>query len=158
MKLLVILLSLSSYSHGLPEGFIYTGDLDLSTPIIVSLRYGTKQNFVGDVVRGYETIPTRGAVVSVEAGEALAKAQTEFLKDGYKIVIYDSYRPTKAVNHFVEWAENEEDNADVKRIFYPNVDKSELFELEYIALRSGHSKGSTVDRNFYLNTELNKIY
>lgn len=149
MRSVVILLFLTSYSHAIPEEFIYTGDLDLSTPILVSLRYGTKQNFVGDVVRGYENVPTRGAVVSVEAGEALVRAQSEFLKDGYKIVIYDSYRPTKAVNHFVEWAESEVENEDVKRIYYPNVDKSELFEKGYIAYSSGHSRGSTIDRTFY---------
>lgn len=148
MLLSLLLLSLSSYSYGLPEGFIYTGDLNVSYPILTSLRYGTRDNFVGTVVRGYENITLRGAVVTAEAGEALAKAQEEFLKNEYRIVIYDSYRPTRAVAHFVEWAENLDVDEDVKRIFYPNVEKSNLFDLGYIASRSGHSRGSTIDRNF----------
>ncbi|KAJ6649702.1 D-alanyl-D-alanine dipeptidase [Pseudolycoriella hygida] len=142
---LFLVLFLTSYSYGLPDGFIYTGDLNLTRPILVSLRYGTSNNFVGDVIRGYENIPARGAVVSAEAGEALAKAQEEFLKDGYQIVIYDSYRPTKAVDHFMEWSENSKEDENVKRIYYPNVDKGDLFDLGYIAARSGHSKGSTID-------------
>lgn len=92
MTPLFVLLFLTSYSYGLPDGFIYTGDLSLTYPILVSLRYGTDQNFVGGVVRGYENIPLRVAVVTSEAGEALAKAQTEFLKNRSQIVIYDSYR------------------------------------------------------------------
>lgn len=152
---LLLILLLTSYSYGLPEGFIYTGDLNLTHPILVSLRYGTDQNFVGSVVRGYETLPSRGAVLTVEAGEALANAQTEFLKNGYKIVIYDAYRPSKSVDHFVEWAEDEKDNENVKRIFYPNVDKKDLFDLGYIATRSGHSKGSTIDCKFGLEICLN---
>lgn len=154
MTPLLLLLFLTSYSYGLPEGFIYTGDLNLTKPILVSLRYGTDENFVGGVVRGYELIPSRGAVVTVEAGEALTTAQSEFLKNGYQIVIYDSYRPSKAVDHFMEWAENGEDNENVKRIFYPNVEKSNLFDLGYIAARSGHSRGSTIDRNLHLRTTI----
>lgn len=148
MTPLLLLLFLTSCCYGLPDGFIYTGDLNLTHPILVSLRYGTNQNFVGDVVRGYENIPSRGAVVTAEAGEALIKAQTEFLKSGFAIVIYDSYRPSRAVDNFVEWAENEEEDENVKRIFYPNVEKNKLFDLGYIASRSGHSRGSTIDRNF----------
>lgn len=156
MRPVTLLLILFSYSNGLPEGFIYTGDLNLTTPILVSLRYGTNQNFVGAVVRGYEIASDKGAVVTTEAGVALTTAQSEFLKNGYRIVIYDSYRPTRAVDHFVEWAQNEEEDENVKRIFYPNVEKSQLFELDYIASRSGHSRGSTIDRNFYLSTNRNK--
>lgn len=146
MTALIVLLLLIPYSFGLPDGFIYTGDLNVSVPILVTLRYGTNDNFVGAVVRGYENTPPRGAVVTVEAGEALARAQTEFLKDGFGIVIYDSYRPSKAVDHFMEWAESDDVNEYVKGIFYPNVEKSNLFQLGYIASRSGHSRGSTIDR------------
>ncbi|KAG4069875.1 hypothetical protein HA402_009582 [Bradysia odoriphaga] len=141
----LLLIFLSSYSYGLPDGFIYTSELNLTYPILTSLRYGTRDNFVGGAVRGYENVPLKGAVVTAEAGEALANAQLEFLKNGFRIVIYDSYRPTKAVDHFVEWAENDDVDEDVKRIFYPNVEKSNLFELGYIASRSGHSRGSTID-------------
>lgn len=158
MLSLLLLLLLSSYSYGLPEGFIYTGDLNLNYPILTSLRYGTRDNFVGGVVRGYENVPLQGAVVTAEAGEALAKAQEEFLRDGYRIVIYDSYRPTRAVAHFVEWAENVEVDEDVKRIFYPRVEKSSLFDLGYIASRSGHSRGSTIDRKFLLHIKFNFFF
>lgn len=151
MSPLYLLILLVPYSSSLPEGFVYTGDLDLNVPILVSLRYGTRDNFVGDVVRGYENIPSRGAVVTAEAGDALVKAQTEFLKDGYGIVIYDSYRPTRAVDHFMEWAEDDKVDEELKGIFYPNVEKSNLFDLGYIASRSGHSRGSTIDRNISLS-------
>lgn len=145
MRKIVLVLFIAFHCHGLPEGFIHTGDLNLTIPILESLRYSTTQNFVGGVIRGYENVSTRGAVVTVETGAALAEAQSQFLKDGYQIVIYDSYRPSRAVEHFVEWAQNEEDDENVKHIFYPNVKKSQLFELGYIASRSGHSRGSTVD-------------
>ncbi len=91
MTPLLLLLILTSFTHGLPDGFIYTGHLNVSYPILVSLRYGTNDNFVGAVVRGYENIPSQGAVVTVNAGEALALAQEEFVKDGYRIVIYVSF-------------------------------------------------------------------
>ncbi|XP_037051530.1 D-alanyl-D-alanine dipeptidase-like [Bradysia coprophila] len=156
---LLLLLLLSSYSYGLPDGFIYTGELNLTYPILTSLRYGTRDNFVGGVVRGYENVPLQGAVVTAEAGQALAKAQLEFLKDGFRIVIYDSYRPTKAVDHFVEWAENDDVDEDVKRIFYPNVEKSNLFDLGYIASRSGHSRGSTIDLTLIrINNSLTSVH
>lgn len=158
MTPLLLLLFLTSFTYGLPDGFIYTGDLNLTYPILVSLRYGTEQNFVGGVVRGYENIPSRGAVVTAEAGKALAEAQIEFLKNEFRIVIYDSYRPSKAVDHFMEWAENDEVDENVKRIFYPNVEKCRLFDLGYIASRSGHSRGSTIDRNFYLRLKLSFCY
>lgn len=158
MTPLLLLLLFTSYCYGLPEGFVYTGDLNLTHPIVVSLRYGTDQNFVGGVVRGYESIPSRGAVVTAEAGAGLAEAQKEFVKNGFQIVIYDSYRPSKAVDHFMEWAANGEDNENVKRYFYPNVEKSSLFDLGYIAARSGHSRGSTIDRNLDFRTTLNFLF
>lgn len=154
MTPLLLLLFVTSYCYGLPDGFIYTDDLNLTHPILVSLRYGTDNNFVGGVVRGYENILKQGAVVSVEAGEALEEAQTEFLKNGFRIVIYDSYRPSRAVDHFMEWAANEDDDESVKRIFYPNVEKSNLFDLGYIAARSGHSRGSTIDRNYLFYNQI----
>lgn len=88
---LFFLLSLTSSAFGLPDGFIYTGHLNVTNPILVSLRYGTNANFVGAVVRGYENVPSHGAVVTVDAGEALVQAQEEFFKDGFRIVIYVSF-------------------------------------------------------------------
>lgn len=79
-----------------------------------------------------------------EAAIALSKVQKKVNKDGYKIVVYDSYRPQKAVNHFIRWSEDENDMSQ-KAKYYPYVDKSQLFNLGYIAKKSGHSRGSTVD-------------
>jgi len=123
----------------LPKGFVYVKD---SIPDIeVELRYCYNNNFVGENVDGYEE---HVAILTAEATEALKAVQKELRKQGLSIKIYDSYRPQRAVNHFVRWAKEVNDTL-MKKQYYPKVPKSELFKRGYIASKSGHTRGSTVD-------------
>ena len=79
-----------------------------------------------------------------QAADSLKVVSDELKAYGYRLKIWDTYRPQTAVNHFIRWAENVQDTA-MKKIFYPMVDKSLLFEQGYIYARSSHSRGSTVD-------------
>ena len=107
----------------------------------VALRYATTDNFMGRVVPGYEN-PT--VVLSTPALVALQKVQKEVEKLGFQIKVYDGYRPQKAVTAFVHWAAAAKDTIR-KSSYYPNILKNELFDRGYIARKSGHSRGSTVD-------------
>lgn len=109
--------------------------------VILEIRYSSTYNFIGDKIDGYVDST---ALLSVEACNGLKKASDEFKSLGYRIKIYDAYRPMKAVRHFVRWAKDIDDNR-MKDIFYPNVDKKDLFKLGFISDRSSHSRGSTVD-------------
>ncbi len=113
--------------------------------LMTDIRYYSDYNFVGDRIDGYEE-PL--ALLTKKAAEALKKAADEAREKGYRLKIYDTYRPQCAVDHFVRWAEDLEDTR-MKEHFYPEVDKSELFEKEYIYKRSGHSRGSTVDLTLF---------
>ena len=113
--------------------------------LITDIRYYGDYNFVGERIDGYEE-PL--ALLTKKAAEALKKVAAEAREKGYRLKIYDTYRPQKAVDHFVRWAEDLEDTR-MKEHFYPEVDKSELFEKEYIYKRSGHSRGSTVDLTLF---------
>ncbi|CAH8295747.1 D-alanyl-D-alanine dipeptidase [Mariniflexile fucanivorans] len=123
----------------LPEGFVYVKyvipDLD------VELRYNSKNNFVGKRIDGYQS---NKLILTKEAALALKNVQEELLKQNLCLRVYDGYRPQRAVNHFMRWAKELNDTVN-KKTFYPNVDKSNLFVEDYIATRSGHSKGSTLD-------------
>jgi D-alanyl-D-alanine dipeptidase len=123
----------------LPEGFVYVEEKIPS--IKVELRYLTDNNFVGTKIDGYHRDV---AILSKAATSALLKAQAEFESYGLSIKIFDSYRPQQAVNHFIRWARDLNDTRNKSR-FYPDVEKRFLFKEEYIASRSGHSRGSTVD-------------
>ena len=108
---------------------------------ILEIRYHSTFNFVGDRIDGYDE-PC--ALLTREAALALKAASDDLMAQGYRIKIYDAYRPQDAVNHFVRWAKDLKDTR-MKEYFYPEVDKSQLFSSGYIAKRSGHSRGSTVD-------------
>jgi len=114
---------------------------DLAPSILVDMRYTTSHNFVGRPIRGYEE-PV--CLLTREAATALAQAQRRVRRAGYTLKVYDCYRPQRAVDHFVAWARRLDDDR-MKREFYPRVDKRDLFSEGYIARRSGHSRGSTVD-------------
>lgn len=121
------------------KGFVYLHEIDPT--IRVSLRYYGDENFVGRPIVGYK----KSVVVILRAAaEALKKVQQEVQKDGYSLVVYDAYRPQKAVDDFVAWGERVQDCCK-KRSYYPRLDKARVFELDYIAKRSGHTRGSTVD-------------
>ncbi|MEU9556911.1 M15 family metallopeptidase [Streptomyces fumanus] len=109
--------------------------------VLEEIRYFTPHNFVGERVDGYRQ-PL--CILTRPAAEALAQAQTALLRQGYSLKVYDCYRPQRAVDHFVRWAEDLDDQR-MKAEFYPDVDKSRLFADGYIAEKSGHSRGSTVD-------------
>lgn len=123
----------------LPEGFVYIKDMIPS--VREDIRYAGYHNFVGCPVDGY--FAPRG-VLHISAAEALKKAAEAFEAQGLYLLIYDAYRPQRAVNHFVRWAADPDD-IKTKDEFYPTLDKSELFPKGYIAVRSGHSRGLTVD-------------
>lgn len=108
---------------------------------ILEIRYYSTYNFVGDRIDGYEE-PC--ALLTKEAATALKAVSDDIQKQGYRLKIYDAYRPQKAVTHFVNWAKDINDTR-MKSYFYPEVDKTNLFKEGYIAEKSGHSRGSTVD-------------
>lgn len=123
----------------LPKGFVYVKD---SIPTLdVELRYFMSNNFVGKPIDGYYS---NKLILTHEATKALRVVQAELEENNLCLKVYDGYRPQKAVNHFIRWAHNLNDTIN-KSVFYPNVEKKNLFKEEYIASRSGHSKGSTVD-------------
>ena len=111
----------------------------------MEVRYYTLYNFIGDRVRGYEE-PV--ALVTRETAYALQEVNKELLPMGYTIKVFDAYRPQMAVDHFVEWARDLND-VRMQRYFYPEERKANLFAHGYIASRSGHSRGSTVDLTLY---------
>ena len=114
---------------------------DVIPDAILEIRYYSTYNFVGERIDGYEQ-PI--ALMTREAADSLKAVNDELKANGYRIKIWDTYRPQRAVNHFIRWAENISDTA-MKAVFYPMVDKSLLFEQGYIYARSSHSRGSTVD-------------
>ena len=118
---------------------------DFIPDAILEIRYHTSYNFVGAPVDGYEQ-PT--ALLTREAAEALRAVSDELKEQGYRIKIFDAYRPQCAVDHFVRWAADITDTL-MKPYFYPDLDKSVLFEQEYIMEKSGHTRGSTVDLTLF---------
>ncbi|MFN8071164.1 MAG: M15 family metallopeptidase [Mycobacterium sp.] len=123
----------------MPPDFVAVRDVDPT--ILQDMRYATPHNFTGAPVDGY-LAPT--CILTRPAAEALARAQQQFVEQGYTLKVYDCYRPQRAVNEFVSWAADLADQR-MKPEFYPRVDKSVLFDEGYIAERSGHSRGSTLD-------------
>jgi D-alanyl-D-alanine dipeptidase len=109
--------------------------------IIIDLKYSSDDNFTGRVVKGYESPK---CLLTYEAARSLRNIQTILNKSGYSLKIYDAYRPQRSVNHFINWSKNQSDTLK-KSYFYPNILKSNLFDLGYIATNSSHSRGSTVD-------------
>ena len=135
---ILFLVGFSCFSQ-LPEGFI---DVEKVIPdITVELRYHTSNNFVGRPIDGYQA---NTLILTKEAAYALQQVQEELENQNLCLKVYDGYRPQRAVNHFMLWARNLNDTIN-KKIFYPNVEKKNLFKESYIASRSGHSRGSTID-------------
>lgn len=122
-----------------PPQFVALRDVDPT--ILQEMRYRTRHNFTGERIDGYRQ-PL--CVVTRDTAAALRRAQRTFLRQGYSLKVYDCYRPQRAVDHFVRWAKDLDDQR-MKAEFYPRVDKTRLFDDGYIAAKSGHSRGSTVD-------------
>lgn len=123
----------------LPDGFVYV--TSVIPDVKVDLRYNTKNNFIGKRIDGYHS---NKLILTKEAASALKKVQDDLRNQNLCLMVFDGYRPQKAVNHFMRWAKKLNDTIN-KQAFYPDVDKLNLFKEDYIATRSGHSKGSTVD-------------
>jgi D-alanyl-D-alanine dipeptidase len=139
------LLVAASCAHARPanemnrSGFV---DAGAAVPgLVVDMRYYGEENFVGRRIAGYEA-PV--CLLTREAAAALAKVAAAARPMGLQLKVFDCYRPARAVADFAAWARDPADQMR-KADYYPNVDKSRLFELGYIAERSGHSRGSTVD-------------
>ena len=125
------------------SGFVYLAE---AVPdAILEIRYYSTYNFVGERINGYER-PV--AMLTKEAAKALREVSDELVSKGYRLKIYDAYRPQRAVTHFENWAKDLNDTR-MKEYFYPELDKSVLFEQEYIMSKSGHSRGSTVDLTLF---------
>ena len=122
-----------------PSGFVLLSDY--IPHIIQEIRYFTTYNFIGDRIDGYEE-PC--ALLTQEAARALRDVSNDFFVRGYRIKIFDAYRPACAVRHFVLWGLEDQD-IRMKPYFYPELEKQELFNKGYIAKQSSHSRGSTVD-------------
>ena len=144
MKAVLVIVFVGCVSlHGLgdelvPDAFINVQSI--APDIQLEMRYVTDDNFVGAPVDGYlDPI----CYLARPAAAALAKVQETVTRDGYGLVMFDCYRPQRAVNHFVRWSEGK--GAATKQQYFPDLDQSQLFELGYIAKRSGHSRGATVD-------------
>ena len=134
-----VILFLSAGLLVIPNGFVYLKDVD--DTIIVDLKYYSSFNFTGKPIDGYYS---NKGILTREAANALVNAQKDFNKLGYSLIVFDAYRPQLAVDSFAEWSKDLNDTIN-KTAYYPDINKSELFDLGYIAYKSGHSRGSTVD-------------
>ena len=112
---------------------------------ILEIRYFGTYNFVGTRIDGYLE-PT--ALLTKQAADSLRKVSDDLREQGYRLKIYDAYRPQMGVDHFVRWSHEAADTL-MKRYFYPMLDKPTLFEQEYIYEKSGHTRGSTVDLTLF---------
>jgi D-alanyl-D-alanine dipeptidase len=108
-------------------------------------KYATRDNFTGEPVAGYladRIVGTRALCAALESAQEKAESL------GFGLLLWDGYRPQRAVDRFLRWAQQPEDGR-TKRRHYPNIDRAEMFEKGYVAAKSGHSRGSTVDLTLY---------
>lgn len=130
---------LSQAASTLPKAFVRLRDVD--STIVQEMRYFSYHNFIGRPIQGYlasECILTRAAA------ENLKKIQNELRQSNLSLKVYDCYRPQRAVDDFLAWGKVPTQDA-MRKEFYPNLQKMELFAQDYVDNRSGHSRGSTVD-------------
>jgi len=123
----------------LPKGFVYLRDMDPT--IVQDIRYAGSHNFVGRPIRGYLAAE---CILSEPAAKALEAVQRKLAEKKLSLVVWDCYRPKRAVYDFLEWS-NDPTHSEMKTEFYPRADKEKLFALGYLARRSAHSRGSAVD-------------
>ena len=153
MALFLVLLMLTGANAAFAEEeMIYSDDAsdfvlisDAVPDAILEIRYYSTYNFIGGRIDGYEE-PI--ALLTKEAAAALKEVSDDLAAKGYRLKIYDAYRPQMAVSHFMRWALDFEDTR-MKQDFYPELEKDTLFPLGYIAEHSGHSRGSTVDLTLF---------
>ncbi|MBP5196656.1 MAG: M15 family metallopeptidase [Bacteroidaceae bacterium] len=118
---------------------------DVVPDVILEIRYFSTYNFVGKRIDGYLQ-PT--ALLTKRAADSLKAVSDDLVRHGYRLKIYDAYRPQCAVDHFVRWSKDVNDTL-MKKYFYPDLDKSVLFPQLYICERSGHTRGSTLDLTLF---------
>ena len=124
----------------MPDSFVYVRDL--MPDALEIMAYATEHNFVGAPIDGYRAVR---AVLTRRAAQALEIASLAAHEDGYRLAIFDAYRPARAVRHFMRWAEDMDDTK-TRAEYYPEFsDKQALISGGFIARRSSHSRGSTVD-------------
>ncbi|MBQ6257352.1 MAG: M15 family metallopeptidase [Clostridia bacterium] len=126
-----------------PSGFVLLADY--VPHIVQEIRYYSTYNFIGERIDGYEE-PC--ALLTIEAARALKAAAAELLVQGYRLKVFDAYRPACAVRHFVLWGIEDQD-VRMKAYFYPELEKQALFAEGYIASQSSHSRGSTADLTLF---------
>lgn len=133
-------------SHNLPSGFVFLSDIDPS--IIENVRYATTENFLGRQVSGYTS---NKIICTQEAAQHLNQVHHYFTERGYNLVVYDGYRPQRAVDEFKYWGRDHQDIRS-KPHYYPTLSKEDLFTLGYLADKgSMHSRGSTFDLTLIKN-------
>lgn len=139
LQFIFILAHSFNFAQAMPPELI---DIHKYAPtILVDMKYLGTENFLGRKVAGYFS---NKCYLSEAAARALAGVQTDLQKIGYSVKVHDCSRPQRAVDDFVAWGSDLKDQK-MKKQFYPEVEKSKLFELGYISSKSGHSRGSTVD-------------
>ena len=144
MRLLILLfITITLYANeAVPSKQTVFTNINQAIPSIkFDMRYTTTNNFIGRPIDGYKASV---CYLTNETAQALRKVQSTLQKEGLSLKIFDCYRPQRAVDHFVRWAK-EINDTKMKSIYYPNVKKKDLFKDGYIAAKSGHSRGSTVD-------------
>ena len=140
ISLLTLLLCLAwPAAAQIPAGFVDMGEF--LADVQIEARYAGHGNFIGVPIDGYQA---EKVLLTQETADALLAVQLELRQVGMGLKLFDGYRPQRAVDHFVRWAQDPEDET-MKSVYYPQVDKSQLFDQGYIAEQSGHSRGSAVD-------------
>jgi zinc D-Ala-D-Ala dipeptidase len=129
----------ASAGSALPKGFAYLRDIDPT--IVQDIRYAGSHNFVGRPIKGYLAAE---CILSEPAAKALEAVQKKLAEKKLSLIVWDCYRPKRAVDDFLHWSQDPA-HSEMKIEFYPRSDKEKLFDLGYIARRSAHSRGSTVD-------------
>jgi D-alanyl-D-alanine dipeptidase len=137
--IIMMLLGPALAGSALPRWFVYLRDVDPG--IVQDIRYAGSHNFVGRPIRGYRAAE---CILSVSAANALEGVQRKLAEKKLSLIVWDCYRPKRAVDDFFQWS-RDPTHSEMKAEFYPRTDKAMLFALGYIARRSAHSRGSTVD-------------
>jgi zinc D-Ala-D-Ala dipeptidase len=136
---LTVLAAPALAGSALPNGLVYLRDIDPS--IVQDIRYAGSHNFVGRPIRGYLAAE---CILSAPAANALATVQRKLAEKKLSLIVWDCYRPKSAVDDFLKWS-HDPAHTEMQGEFYPRTDKAMLFALGYLAARSAHSRGSTVD-------------
>lgn len=138
--LIILTLPVSALAGpALPKGFVYLRDTDPT--IVQDIRYAGSHNFVGRPIKGYLAA---ACILSDRAASAIKTVQRMLAEKKLSLIVWDCYRPQRAVDDFWGWSKDPA-HAEMKAEFYPRTDKQKLFALGYLARRSAHSRGSTVD-------------